>query len=142
MKYLKLGIAPLCSLWFSYLSLANWLARYPVSRGEAGVCRFGGTHWLFDPTSPGVSPSFRLFLSLSLVSLFRMYIHAYIYNFFLSDLGCLVLSINLVHCGNEFRNSDLGWWVGCSFHQWCFQCSDNVLCQLASPFKFEKLGAD
>ena len=48
MKYLKLGIAPLCSLWFSYLSLANWLARYPVSRGEAGVCRFGGTHWLFD----------------------------------------------------------------------------------------------
>ena len=54
MKYLKLGIAPLCSLWFSYLSLANWLARYPVSRGEAGVCRFGGTHWLFDPTSPGV----------------------------------------------------------------------------------------
>ena len=121
MKYLKLGIAPLGSLWFSYLSLANWLARYPVSRGEAGVCRFGGTHWLFDPTSPGVSPSFRLFLSLSLVSLFRMYIHAYIYNFFLSDLG---------------------WWVGCSFHQWCFQCSDNVLCQLASPFKFEKLGAD
>ena len=60
-------------------------------------------------------------LSLSLVSLSRMYIHAYIYNFFLSDLG---------------------WWVGCSFHQWCFQCSDNVLCQLASPFKFEKLGAD
>ena len=66
MKYLKLGIAPLCSLWFSYLSLANWLARYPVSRGEAGVCRFGGTHWLFDPTSPGVS------VFLSLVSLFRM----------------------------------------------------------------------
>ena len=59
-------------------SLANWLARYPVFRGEAGVRRLCGTRWLFDLHIARLFFAFLFLLCLSVLSLSLMYMYIYI----------------------------------------------------------------